>query len=72
MIHYTTMLLGKEPPGEAANPGLIQRSHSEAPGRGGVCMGTGAGKVRATDYRKEVLTRARRVSHVFRTHQYFT
>lgn len=65
LTHYTTMLLGKEPhPGEAANLGLIQRSLSEAPGRG-VCMRTGAGNVRVTDYRKEVLTRARRVSHVF-------
>lgn len=28
-------------------------------------MRMGAGNVRVTDYRKEVLTRARRVSHVF-------
>lgn len=54
LTHYTTMLLGKEPPGKEANPGLLQRSHSEAPGRG-VCMGTGAGNMRATDYRKEFL-----------------
>lgn len=65
LTHYTTMLLGERAPlGEVANLGLIQRSLSEVPGRG-VCMRMGVGNVRVTDYRKEVLTRARRVSHVF-------
>lgn len=61
------MLLGKRAPhlqGEVANPGLLQKSHSEASGRG-ICMGMGARNMRATDCRKELLDKARRVSHVF-------
>lgn len=67
LTHDTTMLLGKSPlspQGEVAHPRLLQKSDSEACGRG-ICMGMGVGNVRATDCRKEFLDKARRVRHVF-------